>query len=65
MSKHGRPISSALVTAVAVAGLTLGTACGSSDGQGSTPAPKGETTTEGRRRRTSRNRKGGASERTS
>jgi hypothetical protein len=46
MSKHRRRISSALVTAVAVAGLTLGTACGSGDDKGSTPAPKGETTTQ-------------------
>lgn len=46
MNKHGRRISSALVTAVAVAGLTLGTACGSSNDEGSTPAPKGETTTQ-------------------
>jgi hypothetical protein len=46
MSKQGRRISSALVTAFAVTGLTLGTACGGSDDEGSTPAPKGETTTE-------------------
>lgn len=44
MSKHRRRISSALITAVAAAGLTLGTACGSDES--STPAPKGETTAE-------------------
>lgn len=45
MSKHDRHISSALVTTVAVAGLCLGTACGSNDDEGA-PAPKAETTKE-------------------
>ncbi|WP_406306242.1 hypothetical protein OHA61_33975 [Streptomyces sp. NBC_00885] len=44
MRKHSRRISSALVAAVSVAGLSLGTACGSDES--STPAPTGEATTE-------------------